>query len=289
MRPAASAEGGRLAWAEGMDVSVIIATYNRPVSLRVCVRGLCEQARRPEEVVIADDGSGAETAEVIRQVQQEAPFPVRHAWQEDRGFRAAAARNQAVRQSQGEYLIFVDGDLALPPDFVAAHLRAAEPGVVLLGSVLRLEEAPSAAVVAGRLGLGELASLPLPEERRRLARRHRKLRLHARLRRWHLCKPHKPQLAAGNFSLFRQDFAAVNGFDEDFVGWGQEDDDLGRRLMAAGIRPRSVVREAVGYHLYHPATLRPWGEGPNAWKLDRRQVEVHCRNGLVKRSPISPE
>lgn len=265
-----------------MTVSVIVAVYNRPASLRLCVSSLAQQERRPEEIVIADDGSGPETAEVVRQLQRELPFPVWHAWQEDLGFRAAAARNNGVRQSRGEYLIFVDCDLILPPGFISCHLDYARPGTILLGSVLRLGLEDSAALTAEELGIGDLGQLPLLAERSRLRRTHRKNQRHAFLRRLHGCKPHKPKLAAGNFSLYRSDFERVNGFDEDFVGWGQEDDDLGRRLMSAGVRPRSVVPYAIAYHLHHPTQGGAWREGPNAWRLARKQVDAWCANGMVK-------
>jgi hypothetical protein len=95
-----------------------------------------------------------------------------------------------------------------------------------------------------------------------------------------------PRLAGGDFGLWRHDFEAVNGFDERFVGWGQEDDDLGLRLRAAGIRLESVLDLTSSLHVWHPtdpsATPR-WRDGANVNYFGRRGRLSACREGLVRR------
>ena len=264
-------------------VSVIVSTYNRPSSLLLSVLSLARQDPLPHEVVIADDGSGRETADMVARLRAEMPFPVRHAWQEDRGFRLAAARNTGVRASSGSYLLFLDGDLLAGNGLIAAHLRFAAPATFLLGSAIRLDKESSLLLTEQAVMTGAFEAMVSQREIARLSAIHRRNRRHALLRRLRLCKSHKPKLAGGHFSLFRSDFEAVNGFDESFVGWGQEDDDLGRRLMMARKRPRSIVPFAPAYHIYHPSLPRgQWGAGPNAWRLLRRHVVPFCENGLVQ-------
>jgi len=90
--------------------SVIITIYNRPDALAAVLEGFRNQSKTDFEVVIADDGSTQDTADLIGHLAGRMPFPVRHVWQEDKGFRAAAARNRAIATSSGDYVIFVDGD-----------------------------------------------------------------------------------------------------------------------------------------------------------------------------------
>ena len=266
-----------------MTVSVIVTTYNRPSSLLLSVLSLAQQERLPDEIVIADDGSGAETAEVVRRLREEAPCSVIHAWQDDLGWRVAAARNNGVRLSSGEYLIFIDGDVLVERGFVAAHVWRAAQGTFLLGNALRLSEEGSAHISEEEVRSGTFAYPLLRQAKRRLAKVHRRNQWHLLLRRLHLCKRHKPKLIGLNFSVHRSDFEGVNGFDEDFIGWAQEDDDLGLRLMLAGVRPKSIAPWAVAFHLYHAsAASRAWRDSANSQRLLRRNIPAFCENGLVR-------
>src|SRR3546814_4195564 len=75
------------------------------------------------EVIVADDGSGAETAALIARLQAAYPVPLLHAWQPDTGFRLAQSRNNAVLQATGDYVIFMDGDCLVTTDFILTHSR----------------------------------------------------------------------------------------------------------------------------------------------------------------------
>ena len=108
----------------------------------------------------------------------------------------------------------------------------------------------------------------------------------AALRRWHVARPHKPKLLGCHFSLFREDVERVNGFDENFVGWGYEDDDFARRLYKSGVEPRSVIEEARAMHLWHaslaPQALERHRDRPNRAYFRRWGVPARCINGLRK-------
>ena len=102
--------------------SLIIATYNQPEFLRLAILSAWEQTHLPDEIIIADDGSREETAELIRGMKKESSVPIIHTWQPDDGFRVALARNNAVAVSTGEYLIFLDGDCYMNKYFIEDHL-----------------------------------------------------------------------------------------------------------------------------------------------------------------------
>ena len=123
-----------------MLISIIITTYNRPDALSCVLRSLSNQTNLFFEVIIADDGSSSETEKVIAELQQEVKFKILHVWQADDGFRAAQIRNKAVAKSTGEYLIFLDGDCLVFPDFVAKHLKLSEADYFVRGNRVMLSK-----------------------------------------------------------------------------------------------------------------------------------------------------
>ena len=123
-----------------ISLSVIITTYNRPKALSVVLESLSNQSTMPLEIIIADDGSKKNTKETIEYWQQKISCPLLHVWQEDQGFRAAAARNRAVALSSGNYLVFLDGDCVVFPDFIKNHSSLAEPKKMVMGSRILCSE-----------------------------------------------------------------------------------------------------------------------------------------------------
>lgn len=265
------------------DVSIIVSTYRKPRHLALVLESIALQ-RSPGcrfEVIVGDDGSDDETAAVVDQFSTAAAFPVRFTTAPHDGFRPARSRNRAARLARGRYLLFLDGDCMIPSHHLAAHLARRRAGTVLVGFCARLPRAVSDPLVPGALANISLPALAPGDERRRLRSRHRRAW-------WHAVTRHrtKPRLAAGDFGVWRQDFELVNGFDERFVGWGQEDDDLGLRLRAAGLRLESILGQTCSLHVWHPpdpsATPR-WEDGPNVAYFLRRGRLTRCRHGLVAR------
>ncbi|HES75437.1 MAG TPA: glycosyltransferase, partial [bacterium] len=218
-------------------MSVIVTTYNRPDALGKVLAALCRQTRPPTEVLVADDGSGEATQQCVQTWQAQASVPIRHVWHEDLGFRAAAIRNRAAAQAQGEYLIFLDGDCIPLADFVARHAALAEAGRFVSGNRVLFSEAMTQQILArddspetwslwawlAARGRGQvnrlLPLLRLPDGAWRD-------RVQAEWRGARSC----------NLGLWRSDFVRVNGFDESYAGWGHEDADLAMRLIRDGVR-----------------------------------------------------
>jgi len=266
-----------------IDCSLIVNTFEKPRHLALVLESIAAQAGVAGriEVIVADDGSRDETADIVAAFAARAPMPVRFTSEPHAGFRLARVRNQGARMAGGDSLLFLDGDCILPRDHVAAYLARRRPGVAHLGYCARLTETASAALAPGTLAHVDLEALVPTSERRLLRHRFRKAWWHTLLR-----HPSKPRLAGGNFGVWRRDFEEVNGFDERFVGWGQEDDDLGLRLRAAGVRLESILDRTCSLHVWHPtdptATKR-WRDGPNVAYFLRRGRLTHCRQGLVVR------
>ncbi|MCX8004985.1 MAG: glycosyltransferase family 2 protein [Burkholderiaceae bacterium] len=235
-----------------MSVSVIVTTYNRPDALRAVLVGLLAQQDRDFEVLVADDGSREDTRELVLSLAAGAHLPIRHVWQEDRGFRAAAARNRAAAQSRGDYLIFLDGDCVPRPDFVAQHRRLAERGWMVAGNRILLSAAFTQTALDRRLPIHAFGKAQWQAARRRGDINRtlplltlplgplRKLGAH----RWQ-------RVRTCNLGVWAADFRAVNGFDESFEGWGYEDSDLAVRLLNHGVRRKEGAFATAVLHLWH--------------------------------------
>jgi glycosyltransferase involved in cell wall biosynthesis len=268
-------------------ISVIVSTYNRADALDAVLRSLSGQSDRRFEIVVADDGSGAATARVVRDWTARAQVAVKHVWHEDRGFRLAEIRNLGIRQCAGRYLVFLDGDCITRPNFVAAHRRLAEPGWFVTGNRILMSQRLTSRVLAEAS-----AARPEPESFGPLT--HVSLRARGDLNRLapllalplgSLRKRRATQWQGANGSnmaFWRGDIEAVDGFDAAFTGWGREDSDMFIRLIRAGVR-RKDGRFATGVlHLWHREADRS-GLDTN----ERRLAEIIGSGGVKARRGLS--
>jgi len=101
-------------------VSICIPTYNRKDFLIETLDSILQQTYKDYEIVIVDDGSTDDTADMIKKLN----FPVTYHRQENRG--DAAARNKLIELAKGKYITFIDSDDLLLPDAVEKMVKAAE-------------------------------------------------------------------------------------------------------------------------------------------------------------------
>ncbi len=239
-----------LAYVMVQRIGVVLTTYNRPDALRAVLASLAEQIYGGFEVAVADDGSGPETREVVHEFQHGAPFPLRHVWQEDRGFRAAAIRNRAVAALDTDYLVFLDGDGIVRPDFLTTHARLAEPGFYVRGNSLYMSPALTQTVLREQLPIHRWSLLRWIRHRRDVVRLRPLFRFPLGLLRKY--GPHRwVGSKTCNLGVWRRDFLAVNGLDEDYEGWGFEDSDLAIRLIRHGVYHKDGRCSLPVLHLWH--------------------------------------
>lgn len=265
-----------------LKISVFIPAYNEVRKLELALAGYCRQTCRDFELFIADDGSGPELPAFVRSFSQGAPFKVAYTSQPDEGFRRARILNQAVRESSAECLIFADADCIPHRSFVKAHSERKAPRGVLCGRRVHLSAGLSATLSTQRVLAGTLERLTPRKLADALLGRGghwdegitlRNPILHG------LVNRKVPSILGSNFSLDRELFEEVNGFNEDFVGYGGEDTELEYRLRLAGAQLRWVRHRAIQYHLYHAA--RP-GNSANMALIRRTQTlgVAACAHGL---------
>ncbi|MEW6220337.1 MAG: glycosyltransferase [Thermodesulfobacteriota bacterium] len=265
--------------------SVIVTTCDWPSALARALDALAAQTRLPDEVIVADDGSGEPTRQLIRRRQADFPVPLGHVWQEHQGFRAARIRNAAIRQARGRYILLLDGDCLPVRRWLADHLEMAEPGVFVQGKRLLVAQGMAEAFSAADLDRpGQLFGLAA---RGQLGNAHHLLPVP-------LWPARRSRRLAGikscNLGLWRQDLEAVNGFDEAYEGWGREDSDLAGRLFKYGVMRKDHPFRALVFHLGHPSRV----DGRLA-ENDRRLAEslsradFRCCQGLVPPAGTVPE
>jgi glycosyltransferase involved in cell wall biosynthesis len=263
-----------------LELSVILTTYQRPDHLERSLLSLAQQRNVAGkfEVIVADDGSADETSWLVNSFAKIANFPVKWITHPHDGFRVALCRNDGVRASSAPYLLFTDSDCIFPPNHLRNHLAARRPGIVRAGDCYRLDEMATLQIDSLAILSGKFLRYVSRSERQRLFQKRFKDQYYLWLR-----HPKKPKLTGYNIGISRVDFEAVNGFDESFVGWGCEDDDIAFRLRRAGRRIVSALRYTHGFHLWHPSTpSRPqkWTDGPNVERLDDLDRPIKCVAGL---------
>ncbi len=234
-------------------ISVIISTYNRPDALALVLEQCLAQTDTNYEVIVADDGSGEPTRTAIESAANHTDIPVSHVWQPDQGFRLAAIRNQGIARARGEYLIFLDGDCVPQRDFIARHRALAETGWTVTGSRILLSEALTSNLLTQRLSLTQ-ANLRFWVRQRFAQRSNKLLPLLMKLPNFAQRRVNGFKwrgIKGCNLAAWAANVHAINGFDEDFSGWGHEDADFVARLYNAGVRRKKGFYATEVLHLWH--------------------------------------
>jgi glycosyltransferase involved in cell wall biosynthesis len=228
--------------------TLVISTYNRPSALRLCLASVLEQTRLPDEIVIADDGSTQETKDLVVEFTGSTRIPVQHVWQADEGFRLAAIRNKAFVAATSDYIIQIDGDLILHPKFIKDHLAACKRRSFIAGTrVLIGPELTEQLVRQGKYSWQEILNSKL--KKKHYGKRSRLVS--AMFYHTKKGKRYVPYVLGCNMAFWKADLEKVNGYNEEFTGWGKEDNDIAARLLNAGVQLHSLKFRGVAYHLYH--------------------------------------
>ncbi len=228
-----------------MRISVIIATYNRKDVLRTALAAYQNQTFRDFEVIVSSDGASDGTDEMMEEMKDSTGYPLHYIRQEDIGFRKSLALNKAIRIASGEILVFADDDMIPPPRYLENYAKLFRDG-------------ESCFVYAKYIPVPLKDELFTPEN----IRNGKYMKRYTFSQRFHLFywkikymmylrrhNPRRPKLNGANFAVTAEAMRAINGFDSDFTGWGYEDDDMRRRLLASGTVPKEAVCSAWAFNL----------------------------------------
>ena len=235
-------------------ISVVVSTYNRPDALKACLDSLLYQTDSNFEIIVADDGSTNDTASLVNSYINDKNIntKIRHVYQPDQGFRLSRIRNLAIIDSQGEYLIFIDGDCIALPEFVFRHRQLATPQYFVAGNRVLINQHFTEEILKRNIRLYTKNFLYFL--RLRLTNKINRLVsfIHLPLERLRYLQPYKWNKAVGcNTAFWKKDLLAVNGYDESFQGWGYEDSDLVIRLIHSGIKRKEGRFAVPVLHLWH--------------------------------------
>lgn len=267
---------------KGVRKSAVIAIVSTHTTrhLRRTLMGLAHQTRRADAVVVSCDNDSVEIAALVRECAGEFGMGILLVQRAHAGVaRLGQVRNNAVRAIVQEgiagarpetVLVFYDGDIIAGSHSLERHAVALERADFVITHRVELTEAQTAAIDEDAIrGMRPPAAVEV-NQLAALGRRERRYMRQLLMRRLlpRLAKAHKPKILGSNFSMSLATYLAVNGCDEEFEGYGQEDDDLTRRLYKAGFWPHIAVREIMNYHQWHP-TRAPgdWGGTPTVAML----------------------
>jgi cellulose synthase/poly-beta-1,6-N-acetylglucosamine synthase-like glycosyltransferase len=265
--------------------SLFVATYEMPRHLELVCAALERQSERSFEVLFCDDGSGEETKRVIDEFKAFTDLRVRHFWQEHQGFRKCRILNQAAREAQGHVYVFLDGDCVPHKHFIRDHLELQESGRYLAGRRVELGRDLSSDLTAKKIREGyfdwprpSLVASALRGETEFLNRAIRWPWPEVRSR---LGMDRIADLKGCNYSIPREALEAINGFDEEYEGYGREDTDVEIRLQNLGLRIKSLKGVALQFHVWHPRREFTPRNDDRLEEL-KRSGRVRCKQGLVR-------
>ena len=232
-----------------MKITLVITTYNSPDSLFLVIKSIRNLTIFPDEIIVADDGSNNETRELISTINHEFEMNIIHSWQQDNGFRAARSRNNAIFKSSGDYIILIDGDVILHPNFVKDHIDNAEEGFFIQGSRAFLTENETKKALSRKIVNFSFFYPGLKNRKNAIYSKFLSSIFSTK-------KNHLDGVKTCNMSFYKKDCINVNGFNNDFDGWGREDSEFVVRLINSGINRKNVRFNAIQFHLWHNENSR---------------------------------
>ena len=258
------------------SVSLIISTYNWPEALYQSLESIKRQWLLPNEVIIADDGSGEETRNLIKKFQKDFPVPLHHSWIEDKGFRLAMARNEALKSAKYDYILQIDGDIMLNKYYVYDHVKFARKGSFVRGSRVLLTPEASVKVFSNKIKVPNVFmkgvvnffnGLRIPLLQKLVA-----LKRHSII-----------GIRGCNMGYWKEDAYYVNGYNENIEGWGREDSEFVARLVNNGLYKRNLRFGGIQFHIYHKEYDRELlHKNDDILDVTVANNKVYCSNGIEK-------
>ncbi len=226
------------------SISLLISTYNWHQALELVLLSVKKQNVLPDEILIADDGSTDETKTLITSFQKELPIPIHHFWHEDHGFRKSIILNKAIANSNSDYIIQIDGDCILHRCFIQDHSVFATKNTYLFGSRVTIKKNHLTTLFKNKKITFHLFS-------KGIKKRTRTLHIPILSKLYGKTNELSHKFRGCNVSFWKEDIIAVNGYNEDFTGWGREDSEIIVRLMNNGILGRRLRYRGIVYHIFH--------------------------------------
>ena len=255
-------------------ISVVISSYNRPDLLRKSLLSLSWQTVLPYEVIITDDGSSINIPDRLQDILDKLNFKLKYIWHPDEGFCLSKARNNAIREVKGEYVVFMDQDIIHTRGYIAAYAENMKMGEFLTAYILYLSQTQSEIISEENILNGQFLDIINDSQIKKMRSLYYKDLFYYYQRKLVLRNDHRPKVRGGYFGVPLKHILDINGFDENYVGWGAEDDDFGRRLYKHGVIGRNVFKNDFPIHLYHVVNHDGSGKSVNLDYYNKRIPEI---------------
>jgi glycosyltransferase involved in cell wall biosynthesis len=236
-----------------VKTSLIITVFNRSASLRKALLSLNNQSIKPDELILSDDGSEEDIVSAISGIVRKFNFPVKYVKQTNKGFRLAKARNNGVRNAEGNLIIFLDQDLIHTKGLIKTFITNWKEKRFITGMPVWLGEEQTLKITEQKIIDNDFLHLIDENLIDGIVKQFKKDRTYYYLHK--LKFTNQPRLRGGICAINREDFEKINGYDEKFIGWGAEDDDLGKRLYKIGAEGFNPFLDEYAIHLFHPKAI----------------------------------
>lgn len=270
-------------------ISILIGFYNNIRCFEIQMASLEQQTLKNFEVLICDDGSRPEVIELIHAYMKKAPFIIKHLWQADEGWRKTELLNKALLACESEYVVLVDQDCILHPEFLREHYLQRDEKIVLSG---RRAELPD--FISQKITAQNVKQMFIQKNYwwflffmffRKDNQWFKGLYFRSSFLR-KIFNRKKRAIVGCNYSAHLKNFKLVNGFDMTYQRpCGAEDTDIGWRFKNLGLDTKSVCHQAVQYHLWHPLRKEPI-EIPPEYLANETSGLYKTKNGLHLISPV---
>jgi len=288
----------------GTRVFVLIPTHTTR-HLRACLASLAHQQRLPDGVVVTCDTDKPDIGELLDTwwpqvcVKAGRVMPLWHALRPHQGqAQLNQVRNNGLRTlmqhgdghsgaTTSDLVVVLDGDTMLARASLTQHAEARDSGFgLIIPYRVMLGEPTTAAVDPQRvldIGLDERAFLS-PHERTMLKARQRRYSRHLLWRKLGFGKTHKPKIIGGHHAFTIESISKVNGFDEDYIGYRFNDDDMSRRINSLRPMVKTLIAcDAIhAFHLWHPVRApERLEDAPGFARFARRDLPIYAQHGLT--------
>ena len=232
-----------------MTTALVISTYNSPEALNIIIDAISKQFKTPNEIIIAEDGNDNKTLKIVNFWKNKISSKFIHIQQKDSGFRKALILNKAIKLSHSDYIIQIDGDCIPHEYFIYDHIKNAKKGFYLYGTRVHIKKN----YISKFLWFYEnknkrvVFSFFSPN----IKKRFRKVRIPFFSFLFKKKNKISRKFRGCNTSFWKKDFISVNGYDNNFIGWGREDSDLMIRMHNKGVMSKRLKFVGIVYHLDH--------------------------------------
>jgi GT2 family glycosyltransferase len=244
--------------------SLITAVFNRTDALELLLLSLINQTVLPNEIIIADDGSGENIKKMIDHFRNRLSIPIIHVWHEDNGNQKPTILNKAIAQSKCDYIIQIDGDIIMNKHFIEDHLTFCEQGFYLFGSRVNIQKSILESV-------SKFKTMHFNFFSKGIERRGRTIRIPFLMKFTKKVDKRSSKLRGCNLSFWKKDFINVNGYNENLIEAWKEDSELIERMHNNGIQGKRLKFAGIAYHLYHKSQNNPQLE--TNLKIEKETIE----------------